>query len=61
MSSNSPMSHPNVTLEHVMALAQAAMEGADALGLPLAGNHIAAGLDILRAAHMERVQAVDPA
>jgi hypothetical protein len=55
------MSHPNVTLEHVMALAQAAMEGADALGLPLAGNHIAAGLDILRAAHMERVQAVDPA
>ena len=48
------MRHPNVTLEHVIALAQAAMEGADALGMPLAGNHIAAGLDILRAASPEQ-------
>ena len=32
----------------------AAMEGADALGHRLAGNHIAAGLDMLRAAHRKR-------
>ncbi len=44
------MSEPSVTFEQVIAFAQAAMEGADALNQPLAGNHIAAGLDLLRAA-----------
>jgi hypothetical protein len=39
-----------VTFEQVIAHAQAAMDGADALQMPLAGNHIAAGLDMLRAA-----------
>lgn len=44
------MRDPAVTFEQVIAQAQAAMDGADALNLPLAGNHIAAGLDFLRAA-----------
>ena len=39
-----------VTLEQIISHARAAMEGADAVNLPLAGNHIAAGLDMLRAA-----------
>ncbi|WP_343528334.1 hypothetical protein [Sphingomonas sp.] len=46
------------TFEHVIALAAAAMEGAEALGHYLAGNSIAAGLDMLRAAH--RQQQVKP-
>ncbi len=47
------MRDQTMTFEQVISYAQAAMEGADALKLPLAGNHIAAGLDILRAAKEE--------
>ncbi|MEK9211734.1 MULTISPECIES: hypothetical protein [unclassified Sphingomonas] len=48
------MNDQTTTFEQVIALAIAAMEGADALGHRLAGNHIAAGLDMLRAAHRKR-------
>jgi hypothetical protein len=44
------MSEQCVTFEQVIAFAQAAMDGADALDQPLAGNHIAAGLELLRVA-----------
>lgn len=44
------MTQPPVTIDQVIALAEAAMNGADAINHPLAGNHFAAGLDILRAA-----------
>ena len=44
------MSAPAPALDQIIALAQAALEGADALNQPLAGNHFAAGLDVLRAA-----------
>ncbi|WP_294239049.1 hypothetical protein [uncultured Sphingomonas sp.] len=50
------MNNQTVTFEQVIAFARAAMEGADALNLPLAGNHIAAGLDMLRAAQ-EKIDA----
>lgn len=50
LSKDAAMQEKAVTLEQIIAYARAAMEGADALNLPLAGNHIAAGLDILRAA-----------
>ncbi|MDQ1232111.1 hypothetical protein QE379_003537 [Sphingomonas sp. SORGH_AS 879] len=50
----SGMNDQTTTFEQVIALAIAAMEGADALGHRLAGNHIAAGLDMLRAAHRKR-------
>ena len=43
-----------VTLEQIISYARTAMEGADALNMPLAGNHIAAGLDLLRAAQEKR-------
>ncbi|MCT8002616.1 hypothetical protein NZL82_12075 [Sphingomonas sanguinis] len=42
-----------MSFELVISHAQAAMDGADALNMPLAGNHIAAGLDMLRAAKEE--------
>ncbi|WP_433908752.1 hypothetical protein [Sphingomonas yabuuchiae] len=51
------MSEQRVTFEQVIAYAQAAMDGADALNQPLAGNHIAAGLEILRAAHQRAGEA----
>ncbi len=50
MSEMGTMEQP-VTFEQVIAFAQAAMDGADALDQTLAGNHIAAGLEMLRAAH----------
>jgi hypothetical protein len=49
----SKMSEHGVTFEQVIAFAKAAMDGADALNQPLAGNHIAAGLEMLRAAHQQ--------
>lgn len=49
--SEARMSEQGVSFEQVIAYAQAAMDGADALNQPLAGNHIAAGLEMLRAAH----------
>lgn len=48
------MGEQAVTFEQVIDHARAAMEGADALNMPLAGNHIAAGLDLLRAAQEKR-------
>ncbi len=47
------MSEHSVTFEQVIAFAKAAMDGADALNQPLAGNHIAAGLEMLRNAHQQ--------
>ncbi len=47
------MSEHGVTFEQVIAFAKAAMDGADALNQPLAGNHIAAGLEMLRNAHQQ--------
>ncbi len=55
--SGTGMSEQRVTFEQVIAYAQAAMDGADALNQPLAGNHIAAGLEILRAAHQRAEEA----
>ncbi|MDZ7283555.1 hypothetical protein KV697_07565 [Sphingomonas sanguinis] len=47
------MSEHAITFEQVIAFAKAAMDGADALNQPLAGNHIAAGLEMLRNAHQQ--------
>jgi hypothetical protein len=44
------MNEQAVTFEQVISFARAALEGADKLNMPLAGNHIAAGLDMLCAA-----------
>jgi hypothetical protein len=49
------MIEQGVSFEQVIAYAQAAMDGADALNQPLAGNHIAAGLEMLRAAQQRTV------
>lgn len=55
LSEDAAMKDEAVTLEQIISHARAAMEGADALNMPLAGNHIAAGLDMLRAALEKRV------